>query len=395
MTRNRTIAGASCLLATSLVLAAEPKPKPIPEGPYVDESQFSFELPLEILANKLLVEVEVGGIPRRFLFDTGSPSMMSKDLAAQLGLDVIETRQGRDSHGAIVETDLVRTDFTIGGTTFRDVPVFAAEFPRTAQCLFEGVLGSELLPLCAWQIDLPDSRLRCSTEIAKLDHVGAATKQPLHDFGYPHAPVLDVRFARKARSKALFDTGSPGYLAISPPDFGGASRNGGVGRTVSGAGSLGGSMGGLAPVREQRLVELKTLDIGNVQLGRADAVLRESAPSLIGASMLEHFVITLDSRNAAAYFERYRDGPLVRASYGLGLSFEDQPSVSLVWDGSPAAAAGLRVGQRVTSINAEPTDTSCTGIRNAMRAMSDGDTLEIEWDGGAATLSRERALPDQ
>ena len=380
------------LLACSPTLPADEKPKWIAEGPYVDEVSFSFELPLEVLANKLFIEVEVGGVPRRFVFDTGSPSMMNMELAAELELDVVDKRQGRDAHGAIVETDIVQSDLALGGTTFHKVPIFVADFPKTAQCLFDGVLGSELLPLCAWQIDLPDSRLRCNSNVTELDHVEGARKQPLYSFGYPHAPILDVRFAEKASSKALFDTGSPEYLAISPADFGGASRNGGVGRTVPGTGSIGGSLGGLAPNKDQLLVQLEALAIGDVQLGRVGALLRETSPSLVGASVLDHFVVTLDSKGSIAYFDRYRGGPFVRSSYGFGLSYEEAVRVSLVWDDSPADAAGLVVGQRVIALNGQPTSTTCDGIRNAMQAMSEGDAIEVAWDGGVARLTREQAM---
>ncbi len=391
---DKAVLGILGLFACSPTFPADGKPKWIDEGPYVEEDSFSFELPLEVFANKLFVEVEVGGVPRRFVFDTGSPSMMSADLAAELELEVIDSRQGRDAHGATVETDIVQSNLTLGGTTFHKVPIFVAEFPKTAQCLFDGVLGSELLPLCAWQIDLPDSKLRCNSKLADLDHVQDAKRQPLYTFGYPHAPILDVRFAEKARSKALFDTGSPEYFTISPADFDGVKRNGGVGRTVAGTGSIGGSLGGLAPEKDQLLVELEALAIGNVQLGRVAAPLRETSPSLVGASILDHFVATLDAKDSAAYFDRYRDGPFVRSSYGFGLSFEEAVRVALVWDDSPADAAGLVVGQRVTALNGQLTSTTCDGIRNAMHAMSDGDAMEVEWQGGDATLTRRKALLD-
>lgn len=273
--------------------------------------------------------------------------------------------------------------------------MFVADFPKTAQCLFDGVIGSEMLPLCAWQIDVPESALRCSSDLAQLGHIEKAHKQPLYDFGYPHAPILDVQFAERARSKVLFDTGSPEYLAISPADFEGARRNGAVRKTVSGVGSLGGSIGGRAPHKDQLLVELKSLTIGEVQLGGVSAPLREASPSLIGASLLDHFVVTLDARTSSAYFDQYRDGPFVRPSYGFGLSFEESPSISLVWEDTPAAAAGLRVGRRVTAINGQPASASCEGIRSALRAMSDGDAIELQWEGGAQTLTRKRSTRNQ
>ncbi|ABC27377.1 protein containing PDZ domain [Hahella chejuensis KCTC 2396] len=380
--------------ASSLSLASDKAPGWVTEGPYVVEKAFSFELPLEVLANKLFVEVEVGGAPRRFVFDTGSPSMMSAKLAKELGLKVIDKRKGRDSHGAIVESEIVQADLNVGGTVFHKTPLFVADFPKTAQCLFDGVLGSEVLPLCAWQIDLSSSVLRCHSELSKLDHLDKAKKQTLYDFGYPHAPIFDIQFADKAKSKAMFDTGSPEYLAVSPPDFEGAKHNGGVGDSLSGSGSLGASLGGVAPNKEQLQMQLKTLSIGNVEMGKVGALLRESPPSLIGASVLEHFIVTLDSRSSSAYFLPYRDGPFSRSTYGFSLNFEESPTVSLIWDDSPAKAAGLRVGHRIASINGEPATTSCEGIRSAMRAMSEGDVIELTWEGGAAKLNRERTLTD-
>lgn len=380
------------LLTFAPLLAADERPGWITEGPYTDDEVIDLEVPMTVFANQLHVEVEVNGTARRFLFDTGSPSMMNAAVAADLGLKAVDHRQSRDSHGAIVETEVVQADLAVGGTTFRKVPVFVAEFPHVAQCLFDGVLGSEMLPLCAWQIDVPGAALRCSTDTQSLNHVAGARKLQLHNFGYPHAPFLDVQLATNARSKALFDTGSPEYLAISPPDLQGARRNGGVTNTISGTGSIGGSIGGQAPEGEHVMAQLNEFAIGDVSLGRVNALLRESPPSLIGASILSHFVVTLDSKNSTAYLYQYREAPFLRQSFGFGLAFDDSVSVSMVWDGSPAAEAGLRVGQTVTALGGRPTDTSCTGIRSAMQAMTERDALEVEWVGGKTTLSRDKLV---
>ena len=394
MRLERVLPGILALLASPGLTAADGRPAWATEGPRTDEDAIALEVPMRVFANQLHVEVEVNGTPRRFLFDTGSPSMMTSTLAAELGLEAIDRRQGRDSNGAVVDTDIVQADLTVGGTTFRKVPVFVADFPKVPQCLFDGVLGSELLPLCAWQIDVPGAALRCNTDASALAHVASAQRLQLHDFGYPHAPFLDVRLADDATSKVLFDTGSPEYMAISPPDLEGARRNNGVGATRAGAGSIGGSIGGRAPEKDQLLVWLNALEIGNVSLGRVAAVRRESPPSLIGASILEHFVVTLDARNSTAWFDQYRDGPFEKPSFGFGLGFEDSVFVSMVWEDSPADMAGLRVGQVVTSLGGRRVDSSCEGIRGAMQAMSADDRIDVEWEGGATTLVRQAMAVD-
>ena len=367
------------------------------EGPKVDAPSFSLELPLEVVGTKLYVEVELGGTPRRFVFDTGSPSMLDSALAEELGPEVVGKSQGRDAHGALIESQIVQMDLTLGEVVFRKVPMFAADFSRSApaKCLVgDGVLGSELLPLCAWQIDLVDSVLRCHTNLGALDHVERAEKVRLHDFGYPHIPYLDIQLARKAESKAMFDTGAPTYLTISPPDLEGARKAGGIGRMVEGYGSAGASLGGQAPMGDQAKAEVKALSIGSVALGRVEAMVREAPPSLLGAKLLEHFVVTLDARSGYAYFDEYRGGPFVQPSFGFGLSFADGIAVSLVWEDSPAAAAGVQVGQVLTSIQGRPADATCESMRNALRALS-GESIELVWEGGGATLTGESSARQQ
>lgn len=392
MRTHSLLAGIPCLATTSVAGAEDAPPAWINEGPFVDEISLFLELPIEVLATKLFVDVELGGKPRRFVFDTGSPSMVSAALAAELGLETIDSRQGRDAYGAIIETNIAQAEPTLDGTTFHKVPVFIADFPETAQCLFDGVLGSEVLPLCAWQIDVPDGMLRCSTDVLKLNSVASASQQTLYDFGYPHTPFFDIRLADQTHSKAMFDTGSSDYLMLSPMDRDGAERNDAIASTVTGTGSLGGSLGGAAPNTEQQRVTLKALSIGQLGVGPVAAPVRALSPSLLGASILDHYVVTLDSRNNKAYFNAYREGPLLRPSFGFGLSFDQKIEVSLVWDGSPAANAGLAVGDRVSAMDGEPLTNSCDDMKRAMQLISDAREIDIEWRGSTGTITRSRFI---
>lgn len=388
-----TTPGLFLLLAAGAVQAGSKSSAPpwISEGPYVESKSFALQLPLEVRAKKLYVEVELGGQARRFVFDTGSPSMIDATLASALGLEVVDVREGTDSHGTPVQSNIVQADLNLGGVQFKKVPLFAADFSASelSQCMIgDGVLGSEILPLCAWQIDLQASVLRCDTDLKRLAHVDRTLKQTLYDFGYPHTPILDVRFAKKAQSKAMFDTGSPAYFTVSPQDFQGSKGAGGVGATVAGYGSLGSSLGGQAPNKAQIQGVLNSLSIGTIDVGRVASVVRESPPSLVGASLLNYFVVTLDARSKSAYFDRYRDDAIDQSSFGFGLApGVNGLQVSLVWEGSPASEAGLRAGQAVSSINGQKVTSSCADFRRVLNAMS-AETIELEWDGGTAALSR-------
>ncbi len=390
--------GVSCIfgltvLLAGTVLAQEAPPKWMTEGPKLVGPTKTIDVPLTVRGTKLYVTVDLGGKPRRFVVDTGSPSMISSTLVKELGLETIGRSQGVDAHGVVIESEIVQSRLKLGGVEFSKVPMFAADFKASAALNYfigDGVLGSELLKLGAWQIDLKNLRLRFSQDVKTLPNIKGATKVRLYDFGYPHAPITDVRFAPHARSKAMFDTGSPTCFAISPADFNGARKAGGIGGTITGNGSAGGSLGGQAQDREQLQAELKTVSIGDLDLGRVAAMGRVSAPSLIGARILQHFIVTFDFQSTTGFFLKFSDGPLMRPSFGFSLAFDKQISVAVVWDNSPAAEAGLQPGTHITSINGEKLHLTSEGIRKAITAMA-GQEIRLEWEGGSAKLF-EKAL---
>ena len=385
----------SCLfgfivLMAGNVLAQEAPPKWISEGPKLVGQSKSIDVPLTVRGTKLFVTVEIGGKPRRFVVDTGSPSMISSTLVKELGLEAVGRSQGTDAHGVVIESEIVQSSLKLGGVEFSKVPMFSADFEASEAMNYfigEGVLGSELLKLGAWQIDLKHFRFRFSEDVASLPNIEDTTKAKLYDFGYPHAPITDVRFAMHARSKAMFDTGSPTYFAISPADLTGAAKAGGIESEITGYGSAGGSLGGQSPDRKQLQAKLKSLSIGELQLGRVAATGRASAPSLIGARILEHFIVTFDFQSKTAFFSKFSDGPFSQPSFGFTLAFDKQISVAVVWDNSPSAEAGLRPGTHITSINGEKTGLTSEGIRKAITAMTRQE-ISLEWDGGSAKLTK-------
>ncbi|MEM8933530.1 MAG: aspartyl protease family protein [Acidobacteriota bacterium] len=357
-------------------------------GPTLQDAPTVAEIPLQVVGSKLYADVLVGGKARRFVVDTGSPSMIDRAIVEELGLNVVGRNQGTDSHGVVIESEIVHVSIELGGLAIRNVPCFVANFSTsdvTTVFIGDGVLGSEVLRLGAWQFDLDESVLRFGKDLTDLPVAGRAEKLKLYDFGYPHAPIFDVRFARRAASKAMFDTGSPTFFAISAADLEGAQKATGVGRQISGFGSAGASLGGQAPVGDQLLVELRSLRIGDLRLGRVPAVRRDLSPSLIGARMLEHFVVTLDVGSGTGYFAEFRDAPFEQSTFGFTLAFDQGISVATVWQPSAAHARGLRAGTRIRTINGVPAEGSSAGIRRAMEAMG-GREISITWDGGSATL---------
>lgn len=379
----------------NFVMASQTPPSWISEGPYLEASPASFEVPINVIGAKIYVKIQIGGKPRRFVLDTGSPSMIDSALVEELGLKSVDTNKGTDAHGTIVETEIVQANIQIGGVAIQKVPMMAANFSSSLaikEFIGDGVLGSDLLPLGAWQIDLKNAALRFNTNLQELPHVKGSNKLKLYQFGYPYMPILDVTYAKKARSKAMFDTGSPTFFAISSADLNGAKKASGIDTTVSGYGSPGSSLGGQAPNIELLQVELKNLTIDKLELGRVVAEKRALSPSLIGGKILKNYIATLDSRSESAYFKKYSDGVFAESSFGFSFAFDKRISIGAVWENSPANAAGLQAGLELLSINGVEAAYTKDGLLRAVKAM-EGEEIELAWKGGSVKLVRKYLIP--
>lgn len=354
----------------------------------IERSDTVTAVPLDIRHAKLYLTASVNGESREFIFDTGSPTVLSQSLADALGLEPVGQNTGRDANGTPITMDVAVIDrLEMGGVTFTHVPVLIHDFSAlpTGACLIDGgVIGSEILPGSAWRIDPEAGRLEIADSADALAPAETTLEAPLYDFGYPHAPVVDYALG-EISDKALFDTGSEEEVVLfdrvadAPPARARRVR----GSVVTGAGSEGESAGGRGAVRELARFTLEDFRIGTATPGPLRATTRAAPPSLVGAGLLERFVVTLDYPGAAFRLSHREETAPPRVEPGFSLAFTGEGvEVVQLFEGSPAADAGLRLGDRVTAIDGHTLhDGSCESVRWLVDRYS-------EADGGVLTVDR-------
>ena len=196
--------------------AAPPLQQVLSRPPIVVHHEAVTTRPLEVRNQKLYLEATVHGQTRTLLFDTGSPTMLDRRFAETLGLEVVGTNTGRDANGREVTMDVAVVDtLSLGGFAARRVPVLIFDFHQLhlGRCLFDGgVLGSELLAAAAWRIDTERGALDIGPS-GSFPVPEAAVSLPLHDFGYPHAPVVDYRVG-DVREPLPFDNVCSAWLLL-------------------------------------------------------------------------------------------------------------------------------------------------------------------------------------
>lgn len=331
------------------------------------------EIPVTVRAGKLFITAAVNGQTREFIFDTGSPSILAKDFADALGLTPVGQNRGTDAHGAQVRMDVAVTDtIALGDITFSKAPVMVFDYSDLplGPCLIDGgVIGSEILPGSAWQIDLQRGVLRVAETVSALNGAPTLTA-PLHDFGYPHAPIIDYAIGGLS-DKALFDTGSAEDLSLFTKVFEDRGVQNAItrGSLRKGRGSEGESAGGRGETVDLNRFELSGLRIGGASPGAVDATTRSAPPTLVGAGLLDSYIVTLDFPGKRFLLEERTQKSLAGASAGFSIAFVgDEAQVVQLFEQSAAARAGLQLGDRVLSAHGRSLATSpdndrCTSAR--------------------------------
>lgn len=355
---------------------------------------------LDVRMGKLFLTASANGEAREFIFDTGSPSMVSRELADALELEIVASNTGVDANGNPVTMDIaILETLAVGSTVFHDVPVMVFDFSvlSIGACLIDGgILGSEILPGSAWRIDAENESLSFAETYAALGGGVPEVRASLHDFGYPHAPIIDYQLG-DVSDRALFDTGNSEAVMLFRPvaddDSVQALMSPGSRRT--GRGSEGESAGGLGETTELFRFTLNEFYIDGQMIAPVRAAQRGAPPSLIGAGILDTHHVVLDFPNEEFLLERRQQAAPVEVEAGYSLGFVGGfATVVQIFNGSAADAAGLRLGDRIESIDDHsllvtpqaPLCDTVTWLTQSFRPAQGGD-MTVRRDGEVLTIA--------
>jgi hypothetical protein len=333
-------------------------------------------IPMDVRMGKLFVRATANGVEREFIFDTGSPSIISEELAAELGLEIVASNTGRDANGDPVTMGIAVLDtLDIGTARFEQIPVMVFDFSSlpTGRCVVDGgVIGSELLPHGVWRLDTERGEMTIAPEIGALTPSAGALDLELMQAGYPFPPVISYRLG-DVEDRALFDTGSAGFASVFESVMNSRQARSAIvpGSLREGEGSEGESAGGRGPVRSIAHYELSRLELGGLTLEAVPALSRSNPPTLVGAGLLDRYAVTIDFARHNLVLEPRAEMATPDRPAGFALAYTGR-SVEVVqlFAGTAAAQAGLMLGDEVVSVDGQALDTTESGVCNTVRWLA-------------------------
>jgi hypothetical protein len=312
-----------------------------------------------IVDSTLLVEGSVNNVPAVFLLDTGAEhSALDKHFAMQIGLSSASAQTLQHPFQDELSGSVWVSDLCIQSIVTRNVDLLRTDLIPQSRALGEkidGVLGVDLLRKYWVTIDyaagtvkldlLPEGQLG---RPVRLHSVGDRFFVPLRIQGEPMDFLLDTGTDLSVMSYS-------GWLQLNrkwkPPAFIGGIR----------------SPGSPTPLR---LMCVSDLEIESVEYKHVPMRVLTHASSgflsfpnekgLLGSDFLTQFTVELDLGKEAMF---PRPNPAYREDNdrfsSIGIQFVKDASgpfvIMAVWTPSPAAAAGMKAGDRVVEVNGADT----------------------------------------
>jgi predicted aspartyl protease len=273
---------------------------------------------VEIVNGRVIVEVDIAGVPAKALLDSGATGMViNPSFLKENSIPYIEGREyiSVGAHGKFKSHMIKEIDVTIFGKRFplRDVRAFTKA--RDYQLL----IGLPFLKLMIVQIDYPNKRIRFFSHNT-IDLKSQANVDIKHG-NRETKLVASVELEGGEKVDLLYDTGSTAGLVI---DHHFAEKRGWLEKYNVGTGSLAG-IGNKLTVEKLRLPYLK---LGPYVLEYVKAVTpkEKNMPTnysqkkdrsvtgtrisdgaayigILGGDVFKHFVVTLDAKNALMHID--------------------------------------------------------------------------------------------
>ncbi len=321
--------------------------------------------------NRVYIPAQVNGHATQVLLDSGAEmTVVDTAYARELGLKTQGQLTAVGSGGHAQAQLASGVDITVGDLRLTGLTVAVIDLAEVARQIghpLPVILGKESFNQLVVDVDFPNRRVAFH-EAASFKPPQRAVRLPLVESAGGQRAV-HISIEGRPAIPVLFDVGNGGALSLFPAYWQQAGLL--TGRRSSK--TLSGAVGGL---RERDVATLKRIELAGITLKDVPTVFDDAGNSIstsnrlqgnLGLAVLARFRMITDYANDTLMLvpdARALRQPFRKDRSGLiALPSEGRLVVTLVAPGSPAAAAGWKVGDEVVAIDGQAIGPDFTGWR--------------------------------
>ncbi|MCL1851168.1 MAG: aspartyl protease family protein [Bacteroidetes bacterium] len=353
----------------------------------IKQKHYFQEIPYQKIAGVPVVPVTINGKMYKFVFDTGSSSLVISDnLRKELNLSIIGQEIVSGASGEqkkmkkilFPEIHLQEITFTnISGAVFNeDVNFF--------ECLgIDGLIGGNMLRNSIVHFDEQSQHIIITDNIKKLS-LRKVMPQKMELSSTQCLPFITIFIQngeKREGHKVLFDSGQDDFYMMSIRNNNGLNINTNIVKKISESeGSFGFGIHGSFANQEHLLLSIPEIIVNKIPFNDVIITTTHDGNSRIGAKLLQYGKTTLDYKKKRFYFEPFDNintSELSKMPLAINFTFKnDKMVVGIIWD--KALESQINLGDEVLSINGVDIQSMNFCELVQLRTLPDGDGSVIE-----------------
>ncbi len=356
----------------------------------------STTLPMMLEGRQLMIWASIDGhAAMPFILDTGGHAILTAQAAQTLGLLSSGAGESGGSGPGKIATQYTRVgSVRIGAAELLDQPFLVIPYPysfyeRGKGAPLAGIIGLEFFERFAARLDYGDRKVTF-WPLTSFRYRGSGTALPFTFETDPDEPMIDAAVDGYDGQFGI-DTGNSGNLIL----FGTYLEKTGLlsryegGILIIGRGTGGTNTGRVETVRRFTIAGHTLYDVSSTftQMS-AGAFAAWTQAGNVGLSVLSRFVPTFDYADRIVFLEAAkREGPPFRNGAGIAI-VKNEPGafdVLMVRAGSPAAAAGIASGDRITGVDGGSAEAYSNADVFNLFAQPAGTVVRLRVQHGSAT----------
>lgn len=346
----------------------------------------SATIPIQIINNHVYLTVNINGHALHFMLDSGGRNLLTPQAAAKVGVKSVGAFGGGGVGTKVVNQGVAKvSEMIVGGKISLRNQAFIVEplphFDQIEGTEFDGLIGYEVLKRLVAKIDYAGRKV---TFIRPADFSSTNAGQPVPFAFFGMTPVVDGSLDGLSGQFEV-DTGSRSGLTLWTPFV--KSHQLVKRYRASAETTIGWGVGGKAVGRVARGVEFL---LGGITISHPVITMQNVAGSQnsvkgvdgnIGGAILRRFTVTFDYGHHTLYLQPNQSfsKPFDYDRSGMWINLGDGGfEVESMLANGPAAAAGLRVGDVIVSVDGKPAgQMTLSDLRQSLREGNPGTRLHL------------------
>lgn len=353
--------------------------------------------PFEVFGDHIFLTLSVDDSdPVDFIFDTGDGlAVIDRELAAKLGLDTDHKTSKTSAHGTVTGAMIRHNKIEINDVKLEDIELYSTSLQHLEQVIgrnIDGIIGYDLLKNYVVKVDY-DNMVLALYDPASFKYTGTGEGFKFKLDAYiPHIScTVQLNNGETYTDEFFINTGAGTTMDFNTVF---AARHGVVDKTGNHYSYPVAGLENEETLHYEGRVQsfgFGTTKFENMPVGISQAQHgvqhNKKVAGIIGNEVLKRFNVTYDYKNHMLYFETNGNSerPFAVNASGLNLQLDEameQVRVHRVFEGSPAARAGIEVGAVLVAVNGKDAGSyTLPELRELLEAANEQVDLVLDQGG--------------